>query len=207
MKRRITRRRHKQSVNIDIKALLIVGLFFLGILAGAILANTLDQVTVNELSHYVKRTMEQVKGVSLYYGEYLFDSYTSQIKILLLIWVAGFFAYGFTVIYATVAVKGFLYGFSIAFFTAQFKVTGFLFGFFSYLPQNLIYLPVTYILAKVCLNRSFNVTGNKSKTPINKGELFEYAVVLVVSLAFFGVGALVETFISPRIISSFVGKF
>lgn len=206
MQRRV--RKKKQSVPIDNKGLIIIGLFVGGILLGTLLANTLDPVTVAELVQYVRKTLEQVKGVTVYHGEYLFDSYTSQIKIILLIWIAGFFAYGFSIIYATVLVKGFLYGFSIAFFTAQFKLAGFFFGFLSYLPQNLIYLPVTYILAKVCIGRSYQATGGGKKgMHMNKNDLFEYTIVLVVSLAFFGLGALIETYISPRIVANFIGKF
>ncbi|WP_157950042.1 stage II sporulation protein M [Vallitalea okinawensis] len=191
----------------DKKNLMIIGMFLIGLLIGTITANTLDQLEKMELSKYVSDTITNMNNVAIYYGDYLFESFTSQIKIVLIIWVAGFFAYGFYVIYATVMIKGFLYGFTVAFLTGQFSLTGFFFGFLSYIPQNLIYLPVIYILAKVSIDNSLKATSGRKGQNFSKNVLFEYTVLLVVSLAFFGLGALVETYLTPGIVSSFIGRF
>lgn len=202
----VKKRRRNNNVNnkSEIIGNLIIAFFIGGILLGVILAKALNDVEKLELAGYISENLKKMKGLSIYQTDYFINNYLAQIKTVIVIWICGFFAYGFYVSYGAIALRGFMYGFTAAFLTENFGFSGFIFGLLSYIPHNIVYLPALYLLVRIGARNSrlIKKQGNVNQMPRNL--MVEYILLFVVVLATFLLGALIETYVTPRLAGYFI---
>lgn len=196
----------KKKSKVDIVSVLIITFFVGGLLIGMLSGNTLEATEKSNLANYLMENVNQLNSVSIFKTEYFVQNFSSQIKVIILIWISGFFAYGVFATYGLVAFKGFMYGFTVSFLTDQFGFNGFLFGFLSYVPHNLIYLPVLYILGKYSIRNSHLMSKQGGLNQAPKNMVVEYILLLFLVTAALAIGALIETYITPRLIGGLIIK-
>jgi stage II sporulation protein M len=106
---------------------------------------------------------------------------------------------------AVLFLRGFSLGFTVGFLYHEKAMTGVLISMISVLPQNLVYIPFLLMWAVIALNFSiFIVKGrNNSLMPLGTG-LMSYSILMLAFLLLFLLGAFIEAYLSPWLLTLFI---
>lgn len=132
----------------------------------------------------------------------LCGAFFNQIKTIIIIWFLGLTVIGFPLILAVVFYRGFSVGFTIGFLVHQKGWSGVLLTFLTILPQNLIYVPFLLIWAVIGINFTVYLVNSKNRDalPLGSGLLY-YTVLMMLFVLIFLVGAFIEAYLSPWLLS------
>ena len=182
-------------------ALLIM--FFIGIVIGIVFINNISENNKNEICLYVNSLKENIKKSSdINRKILLIQSIKQNINFILIIWVLGCTILGSFLIYLAVAYKGFSIGYTISAIIATLGIRkGIVFSMMSLVMQNLVFLPIMFILSEKGIKLYRNLKKNKFSNI--KTELFGYLLILAISILFSMIASFIEIYISTNFLIFF----
>lgn len=188
--------------NISIFVFILV-LFFMGIIFGAIIVNSLTLTQKEDLFYYLSQFFGELKqGKIAASSDMLMYSIKENTKSILLMWILGISIVGMPIIVILLFLKGIVIGFTVGFLVNQTGWQGFMLACVSVLPQNIILVPVTILIASSAvvisikmIKRQFLKTNRERLRPF----FMQYIMVLGISLACIVLAGLLEAFLSPSL--------
>lgn len=183
-----------QLIMLLISLSLIIGAFI-----GAVMANTIDINEYNQLSKFMGNFINDFNILNLNKSEIFYECMVKYGKTALIIWFLGFIPMGIIVIFIIVFAKGLSYGFTTAFIIRSFGTKGILYILALYVPQNIILIPVYFLIAFTGLKYIFREMDNSKNSVI---ELKSYFVAIMIAGVFIILASLTDVFITPILINS-----
>ncbi|MFD0619392.1 stage II sporulation protein M [Paenibacillus sp. GCM10027629] len=178
-------------------------LFIVGVVFGALMVNALSLEQQQELSGYVGNFIHTMDGKNTQYASQTFwTSAFDNMKWVLLIWVLGLSVVGLPFILVLDFVKGVLIGFSVGLLAGQFAWKGVLFALVSIAPQNMIAIPVLFIVSVAAI--SFSLYMIRSRVMMRRNFMIKQPFLTYVTLTatmavtLLGISAF-ETWVSPTL--------
>ncbi|WP_193726919.1 stage II sporulation protein M [Paenibacillus guangzhouensis] len=178
-------------------------LFIVGVVFGALMVNALSLEQQQELSGYVGNFIHTMDGKGVTNASQTFwSSAFDNMKWVLLIWVLGLSVVGLPFILVLDFVKGVLIGFSVGLLAGQFAWKGVLFALVSIAPQNMIAIPVLFIVSVAAI--SFSLYMIRSRVMVRRKFMIKQPFLTYVTLTatmavtLLGISAF-ETFVSPTL--------
>lgn len=182
--------------------MLIFGTFLIGIILGIIFINHTSNNEISQITNYIVTLKENIQaGESIDKFSCFLDSLKQNFVLVFLIWLLGSSIVGGILIYVIIAYKGFSVGYTISALIASLGIKGgSIFVFSSLLPQNIILLPVIFILAESGLKVYTRIM--KSNVDIKK-ELFRYTIIMLIALFISAISSTVEAYLSTNLLLFF----
>jgi stage II sporulation protein M len=188
--------------------LFVIVLFFMGVIFGAIVVNSLSFTQKEDLFYYLSQFFGQVSTEEVASSNDLFkQSLLHNAKYIGLIWLLGISIIGLPVILIMLFIKGMVVGFTVGFLVNQMGWDGFLLSFVSILPQNLLIIPVFIIAATLAVAFSLKMIQKQFMKRMGDPMLplfGRYVATFALALIFITAAAGVEAFISPPLMKSVI---
>lgn len=186
------------------------GCIVIGILLGAIIANHVNEIQQKELLQYLESFFSQFPTTFVSSKQVLKNVLFKNGKLLLWIWGMGFLTIGIFFACGALFLKGLVYGFTSTFLFVQYGWNGLFFGFISFLPQNLIFIPMFIFVAKYSMQWSIGHYQQKQMRARwhreQKQKWIEYGLVLAIGLACIVLGSVIETYFTPILMRALLSK-
>lgn len=180
---------------------ILILLFILGIAAGNYPVSYLEEGVKSHLlemiDNYLRSELADTVTVSFWAGAFI-----NQFKTLLVIWFLGLTVIGLPLILGIVFVRGFSLGFTVGFLVHEKAGAGIVLILLSIVPQNLVYIPLFLIWSVIAMN--FSIYLVKGRTAMNlplAKALTVYTSLMLIGSAFLLAGSLIETYLSPWLLS------
>ena len=207
-----TRSKHKirqrviQYIEENIRSYLILLIvFFIGIILGIIFINNSNEEQVTQITTYINNFINSMKNnYQISTNTLLIDSIINNVSIAILLWFLGSTVIGVPLIYLVIGYKGYCIGFTISAIIATIGTgKGILFITGAMLLQNIIYIPCILTLATSGIKLYKLIMEDRRrenvKLQILKQTIFSVFILLVLVLSSF-----VETFISGNLITALI---
>ncbi|MEY8320352.1 stage II sporulation protein M [Lachnospiraceae bacterium 46-61] len=191
MQRKINKQEKRQMM------ILMICLFFLfSVAAGAVLANGISIEEVHTMQGDIENLFQNQKQTE----KSFLTVFLKYLKYDVLIWTGGCFCYGAALSAATLAFRGVSLGYTAAVVFRAYGVKGIFVVICSMLPQNLILLPVYFLMTWF----AYCFLMEQKRGQIGKGALkrertriwTEYAVLLWVSVVVIAIASFIEIHLS-----------
>ena len=135
----------------------------------------------------------------------LLNSFLNQAKSILAIWFLGLTVIGIPLIFGLVLLKGFSLGFTIGFLVQEKAGAGIIISIISILPQNIVYIPFLIIWSVIAINFSMYIVTGRSENRVPLGRaLLSYSLLMFLFLLIVLIGAFIEAYLSPWLLSLFL---
>lgn len=219
-KRRTKKRKSKifkiieEHINQNIKEYAIsVLVFFIGIIIGVMLLNSSNQENQESISGYINEFTSSIKNqeYKIDQKKLLIKSISSNLKLAVMIWVAGSTIIGIPLVYGSLGYKGICIGYSISAIMATMeKAKGIIFALSSMLLQNIIAIPCILALtvSSVKIHKSIMKEHNKEHNKEHiKSEIYRHTMFSIFMTIGLLISSLVEIFISTNITSNIIINF
>lgn len=215
-KRRTKKRKSKifkiieEHINQNIKEYAIsVLVFLIGIIIGVMLLNSSNQENQESISGYINEFTSSIKNqeYKIDQKKLLIKSISSNLKLAVMIWVAGSTIIGIPLVYGSLGYKGICIGYSISAIMATMeKAKGIIFALSSMLLQNIIAIPCILALtvSSVKIHKSIMKEHNKEHI---KSEIYRHTMFSIFMTIGLFISSLVEIFISTNITSNIIINF
>lgn len=184
--------------------LLIITVLCVGSAFGAYAAIHMNDGNFQALAHYLAPDINQVllpnsqasfSQTMLKYGKYIF-----------FIWIFGFTSAGMVFILCVLLIKGLSYGFTVAFLLRHLGGNGILFTMYAVLPQNLLLVPATVVLAYYSMQlvlSHFRRLPPKGNLKREKDKIkLEYLLLLMGSILVTAAACMIEQYIVPFLVNT-----
>ena len=204
-----TRNKHKirqkliQYIEENIRSYLILLIvFFIGIILGTIFINNSKENQVIQITTYINNFINSMKNnYQISTNILLIDSIINNVSTAILLWFLGSTVIGVPLIYLVIGYKGYCIGFTISAIIATIGAgKGILFIIGTMLLQNIIYIPCILTLATSGIKLYKLIIEDRRrenvKLQILKHTIFSIFILLVLIISSF-----VETFISGNLIT------
>ena len=168
-------------------------------IAGIVFINHTSNVEVTEITNYVNTLMENIKTKqNIDRFSCLLESLKHNFEYVLLIWLFGSTIIGSFFIYLVIAYKGLSLGYTISAIIACLGIKGgSVFVFSSILPQNIIFLPVFFVLAESGIKVYSRIMKNNVHL---KSELIRHFIIMLIVLFFSAIASIVEAYLSTNLL-------
>ncbi len=182
----------------SLQYMLVLGIFIFGLILGFFNVKGLD----NEVQQYLLKLLDDylrggLEG-ELFGRNILAVAFVKQGETLLSIWLLGLTVIGLPLIMVVIFLRAFSLGFTLGFLFQQKAGTGVIVSLVSVLPQNLFYIPGLIIAGVVAMNFSLYLVKSRNDGTTKLGiALLAYSTVMLLLFLVFGLGALVEAYLSP----------
>lgn len=200
------RQRVIQYIEENIRSYLILLIvFFIGIILGIIFINNSNEEQVTQITTYINNFINSMKNnYQISTNTLLIDSIINNVSIAILLWFLGSTVIGVPLIYLVIGYKGYCIGFTISAIIATIGTgKGILFITGAMLLQNIIYIPCILTLATSGIKLYKLIMEDRRrenvKLQILKHTIFSLFILLVLVLSSF-----VETFISGNLITALI---
>lgn len=200
------RQRVIQYIEENIRSYLILLIvFFIGIILGIIFINNSNEEQVTQITTYINNFINSMKNnYQISTNTLLIDSIINNVSIAILLWFLGSTVIGVPLIYLVIGYKGYCIGFTISAIIATIGTgKGILFITGAMLLQNIIYIPCILTLATSGIKLYKLIMEDRRrenvKLQILKHTIFSVFILLVLVLSSF-----VETFISGNLITALI---
>jgi len=183
---------------------IVLIMFCLGISFGLYTVKYMGSSDKSDLTNYFFSFTNSIENEPINYGNLLFVVIKKNILIILPIFLLGLTFFG-----APIILKGFTLGYTFSFMVTTFEGKGMGLALVSNIPQNLIYIPCFIALSVISLSMSTEkFKGKFFKHGKNKDAFFDGVLnKLIIIIILFGIGILVETYVSPSLIKFVTKKF
>lgn len=182
--------------------LILLIIFFIGIILGVIFINNSNQEQVSQITTYINDFINSMKNnYRISSNTLIISSILNNIGIAMLLWFLGSTVVGIPLIYLVIGYKGYCIGFTISAIIATIGTgKGILFIVSSMLLQNIIYIPCILTLATSGIKLYKLIMEDRRrenvKVQILKHTIFSIFILLILILSSF-----IETFISGNILT------
>ncbi|ADI01275.1 stage II sporulation protein M [Syntrophothermus lipocalidus] len=178
--------------------------FLVGVMLGEINAANLAGGTRNHLIQIIDGFLKGgVTASREGEGYRLFlTAFFNQTRAVGLIWFLGLTVIGVPFILAIIFFKGFSLGFTVGFLVREKAWLGGLISLASVFPQNLLYVPLTVAWAVIGINFSVYLVRGRFSRGLALGQgLVTYTGAMLLFLLILLLGAFIEAFLSPWLLS------
>ncbi|QQY80631.1 stage II sporulation protein M [Keratinibaculum paraultunense] len=198
---KIKRWLHKQFQENFIICFIVIVIFGIGIISGAITIKVLNLEQKNSIMTFLNTFFKMIGNSSFDNVSILKQSLIDNVKTIILIYITGFIVIGIPIISMVVLFRGFALGFTVGFLVNEYGFKGFIFSILGILPQNLIIIPVLLAISSIGIvfsmksikNRKFRCTNNNVNLSVTNYSI----LVLCFSIIVIG-GCFVEAYISSN---------
>lgn len=201
--------RVRKHIYSNLKQYTIVSILFLiGIIAGVILVNNLEEVKQNVIGNYITTFIECLKT------DYQIDTVNllkniigNHIMYSFILWVMGCTIIGIPIVYGLVIFKGFSLGYTISSIIFALGIgKGTLFCIITILLQNLIIIPCILALAVSGIKLYKLMIKDKKKENI-KIEMIRHTIFSLFIACILIFSSFIEVYISNSLLSLFISYF
>ncbi|HOB21896.1 MAG TPA: stage II sporulation protein M [Bacillota bacterium] len=185
---------------------LVLLLFLLGVVTGAVSVRTMEQSQVDEVAAYLETFFQGFQSQGIQRSVVFRDSVLATTKTLFVILLAGLSAYGIIAIPLVVFFRGFVVGFTVGFLVYEMAVRGLFFALVAVLPQNLLLIPAILMAGVVCF--AFGLTQWRTRFWDPDAPYSFWGTLILTICAWFValVGSAVEAYLTPLLVGLFSGK-
>ena len=183
--------------------------FILGIVTGIIMINCSSAETQKSISGYLTGFVESIKNKEFQVDgkKLLIKSMWSNLKIAVIIWIAGSSIIGIPLIYVSIGYKGMCIGYSISAIIATLgNPRGIVFALSSMLLQNVIAIPCILALSVSSLKMYKTIVKSKGKENI-KFEIYRHSIFSIFMTIGLLMSSVVEVLISTTITNNIIINF
>lgn len=207
-----TRSKHKirqrviQYIEENIRSYLILLIvFFIGIILGIIFINNSNEEQVTQITTYINNFINSMKNnYQISTNTLLIDSIINNVSIAILLWFLGSTVIGVPLIYLVIGYKGYCIGFTISAIIATIGTgKGILFITGAMLLQNIIYIPCILTLATSGI-KSYKLIMEDRRRENVKLQILKHTIFSVFILLALVLSSFVETFISGNLITALI---
>ncbi len=180
-------------------ALLVI--FLVGVTFGSFYATKVDETTSELIMDRLANIQYQVDDFN--HLNIFAKSFFSNIWYVFLIWFLGLTLVGIPLIWITVFVKGFGFGFVISFFVREFGIRGIPYALAYTFPQNVIIIPLLIYVSYVAWHFSYRLyvsVFRKSQSKYVSKNFNAYLKLLVYSTLIILVYSFIVIIVSPLVI-------
>lgn len=168
-------------------------IFFIGIAIGVVLVNKSSEENKREITGYIFNFINSIKSkeYSIDGKRLFFKSLISNLKLAVIIWIAGLTIIGIPIIYVSIAYKGMCIGYAISAIIATLgRSKGIIFSLSTMLIQNIIAVPC-YLALMVSANKMYkSVTINRNNEVLRE-EISRHTIFSI----FMTIGLIFSTFL------------
>ncbi len=184
--------------------ILIIFMFFAGIVTGALLVKTLPAVQVEELNRHLSYYFVGFNSENfLQHQVILRESLVQNFKYLFIIWLSGASLLGFLLIFLILFLRGFVLGFTVGFLVDQIAVKGMLFSIAAILPHYIFIIPALFIAGVTGVSYAYKMIKLRiSGRKYDFGQMFmNYSFTIFFACLFVLLAGFIEAYITPVFIS------
>lgn len=184
-------------------------ILFIGIVIGVMLVNSSTQENKDDITGYINGFVNAIKNKEFAIdGKKLFmKSVWSNVKLALIIWIAGSTIIGIPIIYLSVGYKGLCIGYSVSAIIATIgKVKGLVFAMSAMLIQNIVAVPCILALMVSSIKMYKSTMKCRDKDSI-KQEIYRHTIfslIMTIGLVF---SSFVEFLFTTAFFSDIIIKF
>ena len=180
----------------------IILLFILGICIGVLYINTINKEKLDTFSVYVNDLVKYIKETKqLDNQNALINSIIKNCKDIGIIWILGCTIIGSYLIYIILIYDGFKLGYSISTFICILGTKkGIVFSLVSLLLQNIIYIPIIFLIAESSIKMYKQTYKNRANI---KREFIRHFIILLICLFFGVVASFIEVYFSTKLLKIF----
>ena len=200
------RQRVIQYIEENIRSYLILLIvFFIGIILGIIFINNSNEEQVTQITTYINNFINSMKNnYQISTNTLLIDSIINNVSIAILLWFLGSTVIGVPLIYLVIGYKGYCIGFTISAIIATIGTgKGILFITGAMLLQNIIYIPCILTLATSGIKLYKLIMEDRRRENV-KLQILKHTIFSVFILLALVLSSFVETFISGNLITSLI---
>lgn len=181
--------------------IIIAGVFLIGICIGSAAVNSLsDNSCAGAMDALGGAFIKISKGEANKLDVFL-SSFISSLKVILLIWMAGFTTAALPLIICITGIKGFVTGFAGGLFIRLYGVKGFWLSLGGILPHYLILMPTIIFIAVAGARFSAVMPKGKLLERANRADTGGYFILLAAAVAMLILASAVDTYISAWLVS------
>lgn len=197
------------NIYTNLKAYFIVTvLFLIGIIAGVIFINNVNQTQFSEIQNYIQNFITALKG------EYHIDSFAllrnsllDNLKLTVGMWFIGSTVIGIPIVLGIVLFRGFCLGYTVSAAIAVLGVQkGILFSVCSILLQSIIFIPVLLTLAVSGIKLYKSIMKDKRRENI-KLEIIRHTLCCILLFLVLIISSLIEVYISANLLTASIRFF
>lgn len=193
----------------NLKEYIIVTIIFLiGIIAGVIFINNIQENQMTEISQYINSFITSLKGE--YYidtGELLKKSLLENLKLAVGMWFIGSTVIGMPIVLGIVMYRGFCLGYTISSAIAVLGTQkGIVFFLTTILLQNIIFIPVLIALAVSGMKLYKSIMKDKRRENI-KIEIVRHTILSIILFILLMLSSLIEVYISTNLLTATINFF
>ncbi len=184
--------------------IVMIIIFFIGIILGTMYINNTDLTQRHEIYSYVNDFIGDIQnGSNIDSNKLLRTSIYNNLLITILLWISGLTVIGMPIVYLIVSVKGFCIGYTISSIVATLGVTqGLKFTLSTMLLQNIIIIPSILILAVSAIKLYKAIMKDRRRENI-KIEIIRYTIITIFIGVVNIISAIIETYASTNIFKIF----
>ena len=176
----------------------LVIIFVIGIIFGAVAVSRLQPSLNRNLYNTFSSFISSYDSINYENSVLINELAAVYYSSLLIIWLLGLSVVVMPLIPCWILIKGFAFGFSIAFLTRYFQLKGVLLSILGLLPQNLISIPVYIMAGVIAISFSLRVIGYfRGRNQLSLVDFIDYSLKMLLLGIILFVSILLEVFVSP----------
>lgn len=181
--------------------LILLILFFIGIILGICFVNNTNEAQANQISSYINNFVNNLKSnYEISKVDILLQTIKNNFIIILILWFLGCTVIGMPLIYLIITYKGYCIGYTVAAVVASLGVgKGIVFIILTMLLQNIIYIPIILTTAVSGINLHKLITEDKRRENI-KLQILKHSILSILMLIILTIEAFVEAYISGNLV-------
>ena len=194
----------KDNIYNNLKEYIIVTIiFFIGIVAGVIFINNINETQIQEVSNYINNFISALKGENyIDKGTLLQKSLLENLKLCIAMWFIGSTVIGMPIVLGIVFYRGLCIGYTVSASVAVLGTgKGIIFFLTSILIQNIIFIPVLIALAVSGMKLYKSIMKDKRRENI-KIEIVRHTLISIILFGFLVISSFTEVYISTNLLTS-----
>lgn len=180
--------------------LIVIILFFIGLIIGVLFVNNLNDIKITEVNNYLNELCSNItKRENIDLFDIFKKSMKSNIFIMFLLWFGASTIVGIPIVYGINIVKGFSIGCTISCLLSSLGTgNGLLLSFSFLMLHNIIFIPVMFSACVSGVKLYKSIMKNKQRNNI-KIEILRHTIFCLLMLALLIFSSLIEAYVSTNI--------
>lgn len=182
--------------------LILLIIFFIGVLLGVIFVNNCKETQENQIKSYIQNFVDGIReNYKISSTKLLWNAIMKNFITALVLWFLGLTLIGVPLIYLFIGYKGYCIGFTASSIIATFGgAKGTLFIASTMLLQNIIYIPIIIALATSSVKLYKKIMEDRRRENI-KTQILKHTIFSVFMLVILILNSFIEAYISGGISS------
>ncbi|CCZ18483.1 stage II sporulation protein M [Clostridium sp. CAG:780] len=177
--------------------LILLVIFFIGIILGVIFVNNAKEAQSSQISSYINNFVESVKeNYQISRSKLLMKSILNNLYITIILWFLGSTVIGFPLIYVVIGYKGYSIGYTISSIIATLGTgKGLIFIISTMLFQSIIYIPAILALSVSGIKLYKLIMADRRRENI-KIQILKHTIFSIFIFIILIISSFVEAYIS-----------